>query len=243
MKTVIVTGASSGIGKEIAKHFSQQGWKVLLLARRAEVLQELAGQLQNAEAFPLDLTKPEDIKGFAEKISSYSVDALINNAGVFVSQSIEEDDDEAWETHFQSNLMSAVRLTRALWPQLKQSKACVLNVSSTLGLRPIANTASYSALKAAMNNWTQCLAIEGAAFGIRANALCPGIIDTPIHFYVESEDPKHQEIYKSVQAAQPLGRTGQPQDIAFMAFQFCQPQAQWTTGALLNVDGGILLNS
>jgi NAD(P)-dependent dehydrogenase (short-subunit alcohol dehydrogenase family) len=243
MKTAIITGASSGIGKQIARQFSQGGWATILIARRQDQLEALAQELENAEVLPCDLSDSQCIEALKETLSNQSVDALINNAGIFIPQSVDEDSDETWEKHFQVNLMSAVRLTRICWPQLKESKGCVLNISSTLGIRPIANTGAYSALKAAMNNWTLSLAIEGAPHAIRANAICPGIVDTPIHSYVGSEKPEDQEIYQAVQKAQPLGRTGKPEDIAVSAFHFCQPHSEWITGSVLNIDGGILLNS
>lgn len=243
MKTVIVTGASSGIGYEIAKTFSQKQWKVIAIARNVERLEKLANDFENVETIPCDLSDKEAIMNLGEKLAGKSIDALINNAAIFKPNESFPDSDEHWDEQYNVNLLGPIRLTRVVWDSLKQSKGVVLNISSTLGIRPIKNTAAYSALKAAMNNWTQSLALEGADFGIRANALCPGIVDTPIHSYVGSEKPEDQEVYKMVQGAQPLGRTGKPADIAFLSFQFCQPEAAWTTGTIINVDGGILLNS
>ncbi len=214
-----------------------------MVARNQEKLDQLAKECKNATPIACDLTDPSAIKTLKEKLEGQPIDALINNAGIFQPCPIEDDNDEVWENHFQSNLMSAVRLTRALWPQLKESKGVILNISSTLAMRPIPNTAAYSAIKAAMSNWTQALALEGAPLGIRANAICPGIIDTPIHSYVGSPKPEDQELYQTMQKAQPLGRTGKVTDIAPMAYQLVSKDSQWITGTLLNIDGGILLNS
>ena len=243
MKTIVISGASSGIGHSMVELFSKKGWNVIMVARNQERLQKIKDSQSNTDFFVCDLSQPQQVLGLKEKLKDIKVDALINNAGIFKPQSVADDQDETWEVHFQSNMMSAVRLTRALWEQLKDSKGCILNISSTLGIRPIANTSAYSALKAAMNNWTLGLAIEGANFGVRANAICPGIVDTPIHSYHQSQDPKDQEIYQQVQKAQPLGRTGKPQDIAHMALQMCDPTSEWMTGSIINIDGGILLNS
>ncbi len=243
MKNVVVTGASSGIGKAISQIFSNNGWSVTLMARNQERLQDLNKELPNSRILVCDLADPQSIAKIQDELSTQTVDALINNAGIFIPQSMDDDSDAVWDQQLETNLLGAIRLTRVCWPQLKKQKGCVLNISSTLGIRPIANTAAYSASKAAMNNWTLSLAIEGAAYGVRANALCPGIVDTPIHSYVGSERPEDKTTYQQVQAAQPLGRTGRPEDIAFTAYQFCQPEAQWMTGAILNIDGGILLNS
>ncbi len=243
MKQVIVTGASSGIGKAITQTFCEKGWAVTMIARSADKLKELEAQWPNCRALPCDLSDAKAIHNLKDQVATMPVDALINNAGIFQPQSIDDDEDSVWENQLQTNLMGAIRLTRLCWHSLKRQNGCILNISSTLGIRPIAHTAAYSASKAAMNNWTQSLAIEGAEHGVRANALCPGIIDTPIHSYVDSTKIEDQEIYRQVQKAQPLGRTGQPMDVAAMAFHFCQPEAQWITGTLLNIDGGILLNS
>ncbi len=245
MKTVLISGASSGIGQELAQHFHQAGWFVFMVARRKERLQALKDKLPHSDFQVCDLTQTEDIQKLSQSIEKlrYPIAALINNAGVYQPKSLEEDDDEVWDQHYQCNLMSAVRLTRQFWPLLKANKGVILNISSTLAIRPILNTAAYSALKAAMNNWTLSLAIEGAPHGLRANAICPGIIETPIHNFFESTDPKDLETYKSLQKLQPLGRTGKPQDIAPMALELCSPHSAWITGNIVQIDGGILLNS
>jgi NAD(P)-dependent dehydrogenase (short-subunit alcohol dehydrogenase family) len=155
---------------------------------------------------------------------------LVNNAGIIERISFAESGDDVWERQFNANLYSAVGLTRGLYSELKLNKgSSVLKVSSTLGLRPIANTVAYSASKAAMVNWTQGLAIEWAADQIRVNCLCPGLVDTPIHAARPPDD------------VQPLGRLGQPDDVAKAAWFLLSPDSSWTTGAVLRVDGGISL--
>ncbi len=243
MNHAVVTGATSGIGESICKKFTENNWSLTMIGRRTEKLEALCAKWANAKGFSCDLSDPEDILSLGKKLQGESIQALVNNAGIFKPLSLDDDEDSVWQDQWNSNLMSAVRLTRVVWPQLKDSKGCVLNISSTLGIRPIANTAAYSASKAAMNNWTQALAIEGAPHGVRANAICPGIIDTPIHSYMDENQVKDPKTYKQVQKAQPLGRTGKPEDVAAMAYHFCQPEAQWVTGTLFNIDGGILLNS
>jgi NAD(P)-dependent dehydrogenase (short-subunit alcohol dehydrogenase family) len=243
MLSVIITGASSGIGQSLARTFSDRGWTTLLVARNEERLRQVSGELPNSTYRVCDLGEPQEIQALKEDLENRQVDALINNAGVYQPQAIDDHSDAPWEQQLQTNLMGAVRLTRLCWPALQRQKGCILNISSTLGIRPIPGTAAYSASKAAMNNWTLSLALEGAPHGIRANAICPGIVDTPIHSYVGSDRPEDQKIYQQVQGLQPLGRTGRPEDIASMAYHFCQPEAQWMTGSILNIDGGMLLNS
>lgn len=242
---VLISGASSGIGRKMVELFYSAGFHVLMVARRHELLNEIKALYPETEFLACDLSDPQSFQ-LIEKTwgsANQGLHTLINNAGGYRPQNINNDEDSAWDYHYQTNLMSAVRLTRIFWPQLTKQKGSIINISSTLALRPIAQTAAYSALKAAMNNWTQSLAIEGAPHGLRANAICPGIVDTPIHSYMNSNRPEDQKIYQAVQSAQPLGRTGRPEDVAQLALYLAQSQAEWITGTVINVDGGILLNS
>ena len=240
MKRVLISGASSGIGKSMVQVFFQRGWQVLILARRQDKLQEMSEKFKGTQILVCDLTDPQAIKNLKDRILS-PLHALVNNAGVYHPCPLEEDNDKIWDIHYNSNLMGSVRLTRLLWPQLKESKGSIVNISSTLAIKPISGATAYSALKAAMNNWTLSLALEGAPHGINANAICPGIVDTPIHSYFGDKGPKDQALYKQLQKIQPLGRTGRPEDIAFMAEQLCKADSQWITGSIINIDGGILL--
>ncbi len=244
-KKVIITGASSGIGESMVDYFYSRDWSVVMIARNQERLKKMTDKYPGSKALVCDLSKTEEIENIKKQIldPQNPVQALINNAGVYRPTAMEQDTDDIWDIHYQNNLMSAVRLTRLLWEELKTSNGSIVNISSTLSLRPIVNTAAYSALKSALNNWTLSLALEGAPHKIKANALCPGIIDTPIHGFYGSHKPEDQKLYKVLQKAQPLGRTGKPDDISAMAYQLCQKESEWITGVILNIDGGILLNS
>lgn len=226
----------------MAETFSANGWNVLMVARNEARLQELQDKLTNAQYLTCDLSDQKQIKESEAKLKAFGpIDALINNAGVYMPCSVDQDNDSVWDQQYQTNLMGPVRFTRVFWHQLKQTRGTILNISSTLALRPIQNTAAYSALKAALNNWTMALALEGAPHGINVNCICPGLIDTPIHSYFGSDKPKDKETYKAVQNLQPLGRTGKPQDVAAMALQLCSPASEWITGSIISIDGGILL--
>ncbi len=243
MKNVIISGASSGIGAEIVRYFARNSWNLYIISRNKSKMSLLTNEFPNIKSYVCDLTSQADLETLKLELKDIDVHALINNAGIYQPRSIDDDNDEVWSHHFESNLMSAVRLTRIAWPSLKKNQGAILNISSTLAIRPIANTSAYSALKAAMSNWTLSLAIEGASHGVRANGICPGIIDTPIHSYFDSQLKEDIDLHKNLQAAQPLGRTGKVSDIAPMAYQLCSDESRWITGTLLNIDGGILLNS
>jgi len=237
----IITGAGSGIGQAIAVKLAGQGHRVFGLGRSLEKLQATSRLLPSGrfEFLPTDLT---DIKATHQAVTkirawlSSPLLGLVNNAGVFDRLAFHQTSDAIWERHFQNNLLSAVRLTRELYPELKAARpSSVLNVSSTLGVRPVAHTSAYSAIKAAMVNWTQSLALEWAADGIRVNCICPGLVDTPIHSF------QNAEARAQADAAQPLGRMGRPEELAKAARFLASAASSFVTGVNLRVDGGMTL--
>lgn len=246
MKDVLITGAGSGIGAATAEVFYRNGWRVFLAGRTLSKLETVKKNLgDKALTIGLDVSQSESIGDLKKQLEYHSanISALINNAGIYSPGLFAKEDDNNWLLHFETNLMGPVRLTRALWPQLQKNKGCITNVSSTLGLRPIVRTGAYSALKAAMNNWTQTLALEGAEVGIRANCICPGLVDTPIHSYHNSQKPEDVTLLQRLQKLQPLGRVGQPEDIAKAIYFTCSEEASWMTGAIIPVDGGVTLTT
>lgn len=242
--SALITGGGTGIGRAIAEKFLKNGYRVVLIGRRAQPLQEMARRLpEDVLAAPCDITKPDDVRKIfaflkSDETFGLSLKVLVNNAGIFERKSFQESDDVFWSKMFETNLLGSVRITRACLPLLKPNKGVIVNVSSTLGMRPSAETTAYSALKAAMNNWTQGLALETAPFGVRVNCVCPGIVDTPIHGFHESSE---EDKLKSLGSLQPLGRIGKPDDIAHAVWALTGPGSEWTTGAVLAVDGGISL--
>ncbi len=234
-KAVLITGASSGIGAATAKEFSRQGYFIYLLGRNREKLQETALQCRNgASIIACDL---QDHIQVTKKINEvlavkvHQIEVLVNNAGIFKRHSSVEGSDEIWLEQFQVNVLGALRVTRLFVPYFIQAgRGSIVNVSSTLGLKPTADTSAYSATKAAMINWTQSMAQELGGQNIRVNCVCPGIVETPIH---QTQD------LKSLGHLQPLGRVGQPEEIAKSIYFLASSDSAWTTGAILSVDGGI----
>jgi len=242
----IVTGAGSGIGQAISQKIVENGHHVFGLGRDPKKL-ESTSRLVGAEHFKfasVDLSREDDSSRVSHEIMRWlsttglPLLGLVNNAGVVDRLSFTQTSDKIWERQFYNNLLSAVRLTRDFYGELKKSApSSVLNVSSTLGRRPIANTSAYSALKAAMINWSQCLALEWAADQIRVNCLCPGIVDTPIHsFHTDAPDSDTKKQWNSLQ---PLGRMGSSAEMAEAAWFLLSEKSSWTTGTVLSVDGGI----
>jgi NAD(P)-dependent dehydrogenase (short-subunit alcohol dehydrogenase family) len=242
----IVTGAGSGIGRAIAHKIASEGHPVFGLGRDAKKLESLTKEL-GAKSFTFaaaDLSKPaESVRACGEirrwlKDNSLELRGLVNNAGIADRLPFSESSDEVWERQFQNNLLSAVRLAREFYPELRQSSfSSVLNISSNLGVRPIAGMVPYSAIKAAMNSWTQGLAKEWAEDKIRVNCLCPGLVDTPIHpFHKEDESSATR---KQAHQIVPLGRMGTSEEIAAAAWFFLSDASTWTTGSVLTIDGGL----
>ncbi|MBO9665218.1 MAG: SDR family oxidoreductase [Bdellovibrio sp.] len=246
-KAVVITGASSGIGAATAIEFGKNGYFTYLMGRNKERLQGVALKCRSgASIMSCDMTDLPALNKRLNEILSTSihrVEVLVNNAGIFDVHTTETGTDEIWQKEFEVNLMGSVRVARAFFPYFKQhGGGSIVNVSSTLGMKPSANTGAYSAMKAAMINWTQSMALEGGPFNIRVNCVAPGIVDTPIHGFHSLEESKKGEALEKMKDLQPLGRIGTPQEIARSIYFLGDNElSSWTTGAVLAVDGGINL--
>lgn len=243
---VLITGAGSGIGAATANLFSQKGYKIILVGRREEALKNTA-ELCTTETkiIPCDITQPQVVENLANSVIATEWlkserRILINNAGLYKRSKFAKTDLTHWESTFQTNLFGPVHLTQLLWNSL-QNGGVIINVSSTLGLRPMPTASAYSASKAAMNNWSQCLALEGARVGIRVNTICPGIVNTPIHDFFHKTGEEKETLLEQANKSQPLGRIGRPEELAQSIYFLATPDSSWTTGAILAVDGGINL--
>lgn len=246
-KAALITGASSGIGAATAIEFAKHGYFVYLMGRDKERLQEIALKCRaGASLLSCDLTDTDALtKRLDEMLQSkiYSVETIVNNAGIYATHSTENGSDELWRKQFEVNMLAPVRIVRQVLPYLKkQGHGSIVNISSTLGLRPTATTAAYSATKAAMINWTQSLALEVGPANIRVNCICPGIVDTPIHSFHGLEPAEKYQALESMKNLQPLGRIGTAEEIARAAYFLGSELSSWTTGAILSVDGGINLS-
>ena len=251
MKTVVITGASSGIGLSTAQLFSQKGFHVFLLGRDTRRLSQVQKKLKKDSDFiSADLADTKALLKAVQKIDSICeqkslrLHTLVNNAGLYKSNSNFTNADDIWNEQFSVNLMGPVRLTQRLWPHLKKNKGTIINIASTLGLRPSARTSAYSSLKAALINWSQSLALEAAPHGVRVNCISPGIVETPIHNFAKLSAVEQKKVKAQYAQFQPMGRMGQPKEIAHAIFFLSHSDSAWTTGANLVVDGGIqILNT
>lgn len=244
-KLALITGASSGIGKQISLDLSSSGYECILLGRDLNKLKSVQSECLNSKIYQIDLSNNLSIKNFIDKfLNDYSNlekanAVLINNAGIVERESFENSTIQSWNKQFQTNLFGPVELTMGLLIFLKkQSKSKIINISSTLGIKPIKETSAYSASKAAMNNWSMSLALELAQDKISVNTICPGIIETPLQSFYKTEN---LELRNNLNLMQPLGRIGKPEDISNLVLYLVSDQCSWMTGSIIPLDGGILL--
>lgn len=250
---IVVTGSGSGIGLAIAHRLVLAGHHVFGVGRSTAKLLQAQSELksENFSFVSADLSTPQGCEAAtlgaqaAAKKFNLPISGLVNNAGIYERAMFRETSDLVWESQFQNNLMSSVRLTRGLYQDLKAAAVdlkrttSIVNISSSVTNRVVIETAAYTALKSAMNSWTKVLALEAAPDQIRVNAVCPGLTDTPIHgFHGKDEsDPTRKEFHK----IQPLGRMGLATEVAEASVFLLLETSAWTTGSILTVDGGVCL--
>ena len=247
----LVTGASSGIGQSTAVELARVGFDVIAVGRNKAGLTQTQQKIPQGSTFhavECDLAEVSQVNSLLVHIreilrkSEGILTCLVNNAGIFEQVAFSDSTDQSWESQFYTNLMGPVRVTRGLFPELKAANgASVINVASTLALRPTTNSSAYASIKAAMVTWTKALALEWAPAQIRVNVVCPGIVDTPIHSVRKEAKgaPISEQLKASMSKLHPLGRMGRPDEIAHSIVYLSQ--TQWVTGSTLTIDGGISL--
>lgn len=241
-KACIVTGASRGIGREIALALGAEKARVAcvatnegLLAETAKAVQERGGQALAIVADVSNAADAERIVGETQKAFG-SIDLLVNNAGVTRDNLLLRMKDEEWDRVIAVNLKGAFLLTRAVAkPMLKQRSGKIVNITSVVGLTGNAGQANYAASKAGLVALTKSVAKELASRGICVNAVAPGLIDTDM---VKAMDAKARE---AITASIPLGRLGTGGDIAAAVLYLASPLADYVTGQVLVVDGGMAM--
>lgn len=243
---VLISGASSGIGAATAIEFSKQGYFVYLLGRHEDRLHQVALQcLNGASLLKVDLNNEAQVDKYTQHLferADTRLEVLVNNAGIFERHDFLDQGLDIWRQQFETNLFASLRLTQKILPLfLKQGQGSIVNVSSTLGLKPTAKTGAYSAAKAALVSWTQSLALELGPKNIRVNCICPGIVDTPIQAFHHLSSVSKAQALNDMKTLQPLQRVGTPEEIAESIFFLGSNKSSWTTGAILSVDGGIHL--
>lgn len=168
------------------------------------------------------------------------LDVVVNNAGITIVGSVEDLSNDQWDRELEINLKSVYLVSRAAWPRLRErGGGCILSTASIAGLRAIPDDAAYCASKAAVIMLTKCMALDGARDGIRVNCVCPGFVQTPMidGYFADQPDPDAARAFAT--GLHPLGRLGEPIDIAEGFVYLASDQARWVTGSAMVVDGGL----
>jgi NAD(P)-dependent dehydrogenase (short-subunit alcohol dehydrogenase family) len=243
-KVVVVTGATSGIGRAAAEAFGRAEASVAAVGRNQEVLAEVAATIRGAGgravAVAADLTSPESAATILEAaVSAFGgVDVLVNAAGIIASGTLEQTTDAMWDEMLALNLTAPFRLMRAAIPYLKARSGAIVNVSSVNGLRSFPGVLAYNVSKAGVDHLTRCAAIELAPLGVRINAVNPGVTVTNLHRRSGMDEARYAAFLERSKETHPLGRPGNPQEIADLIVFLASDRAGWMTGETIPIDGG-----
>ena len=237
-KTILVTGASSGIGQAIAIECSKMGAKVIVTGRNEERLNETLNQLEGSghQIIAADMNVQEDIDALVEKCPV--LDGLVNNAGTGISKPVSFLKLEDWQYVYQTNVYGVALLTKGLLRKKKMAKGSSIVFNSSISTYiSAAGWSVYASSKAAINAYMRTCALELGTKGIRCNSVVPGMVETDIInslFFTDEGNQSSMDQY-------PLGRYGKPADIAYGVIYLLSDASTWVTGTELVIDGGRML--
>jgi 3-oxoacyl-[acyl-carrier protein] reductase len=240
-KVAVVTGASKGIGAEIAKHLAAEGASVVVnyassKAGADKVVSAITGKGGKAVAVQADVAKPEDIKKlFAEAKKAYGrLDVLVNNAGIYEFAPLQDITVENFNKQFGLNVLGLILTTQEAVKHFGSNGGSVVNISSVVGKLALPGATVYSATKAAVDSITRTLSAELGPKKIRVNAVNPGMVETEGNYTAK----EGSDFRKGVEEKTPLGRIGQVDDIAPAVVYFASDDSKWVSGETLYIAGG-----
>jgi NAD(P)-dependent dehydrogenase (short-subunit alcohol dehydrogenase family) len=243
-KTVVITGASSGIGRAASLIFADNNAKVIALGRNESDLNALRDEVESKggklEIYLADIAEDARVEEFFDFIKKDfgQIDVLVNAAGIIKNGSIEKASLADWDETMNINLRSVFLMMKHSVPFLEKAKGNIVNVSSVTGLRAFPNVLAYCVSKAAIDQLTRCTALELAPKGIRVNAVNPGVVITNLHKKGGMEDENYQTFLEHSKTTHPLGRVGQASEVAELIYYLSSDKAAWITGATYEIDGG-----
>ena len=243
-KAVLVTGATSGIGRAAALKFAAAGARVALVGRNADALEATRAAVgeggAGAVAIRADVTREEDVARAVDGAVSAlgGLDVVVCGAGVIGTGSIENTTAELWDQMMAVNVRSVFRLVQRALPSLVVSKGNVVVVSSVNGQRAFPNVLAYCCSKAAVDQLVMCTSLELAPKGVRINAVNPGVTRTNLHRRSGMSETDYAAFVERSRTTHPMGRVGEPEEVADMILFLASDQAAMITGNCVFVDGG-----
>ncbi|XP_047508343.1 uncharacterized oxidoreductase TM_0325-like [Pieris napi] len=247
-KVVLITGASSGIGAEIALHFAKQSAKLALAGRNVQNLESVASLCEKEKGVrPIqivaDITKESDVERILkETIYHFArLDVLVNNAGMSLIGGIKDKSLDIYDKIMSVNLRAVYQLTYLAAPYLIATKGSIVNISSIASSHPFSDMTEYCMSKAALDMLTKCVAFDLAQHGVRVNAVNPGLVKTNLINILFPESDKAEQFTKDAMASTPLKRLTEAYDVATLVIFLASDKAKSITGCCYPVDGGKLL--
>ena len=237
-KVVLITGASGGIGRAIAKKFASDGAKLALndIAPAEGALKLLAQEL-GGKYFLADISKLEEVEKMVQDIQKEfgRLDVLVNNAGITQDRTLAKMTKEEWQKVIDIDLTGVFNCTKAALPLIIQNQGNIISLSSLVGQRGNFGQANYAAAKAGIIGFTKSLAKEVGRFGVRVNAVAPGFIETRLTEVIP------ENIKTMVKQLTSLGRFGKPEEVANVIAFLASDEASFITGAVIDIDGGLAI--
>jgi NAD(P)-dependent dehydrogenase (short-subunit alcohol dehydrogenase family) len=242
-RTIVVTGGARGIGEASVRAFLREGGRVAILDMD-DAGQHLADELGENVSFHLcNVGVSEEVKAVMGEIVDRhgAVHVLVNNAGIQRYGTVENTSEEEWDEVMNVNLKSVFLCTKYLMPALKREGGVVVNVASVQSFVTQASVAAYTTSKTALLGLTRSIAVDFAP-EIRAVAVCPGTVDTPMLQWAAQQSPDPEEIYRECRAIHPLARIATPEEVADLIVFLASPRASFITGQAYRIDGGLGLS-
>jgi meso-butanediol dehydrogenase / (S,S)-butanediol dehydrogenase / diacetyl reductase len=245
-KVCVVTGGGSGIGRATARVFGREGARVVVADRRVAAAEKVAAGLQEqgwpAKAVAADVSKTAQVKLMIDTtLAAFGrLDVIVNNAGYGTFGTVVDIDEREWDDLMATNVRGVYLCCKYAIPVMRaQGGGVIVNVASVVAAVGIRNRAAYVASKGAVAALTRAIALDHAEEGIRCNAVAPGTIDTPYYDEVVRRAPDAAAFRKGLEARQPLGRLGTPEEIADAILFLACDESRFATGSILTIDGGM----